>query len=368
MSFESRIPPIAMSEDEEDPLHSVPVTVVIPTFNRAADLERGLGHLARQTVGALRVVVVDNSSADRTPEMIRDLKPAWEGRLRYIRREPNGPSSARNTGLAATTTPYVLFLDSDIDLPPDWVARALSHLTQDPGLGAVGGYILYAFDSRGVNAYGGDLGRMGLAWDVDEGTVLDPSKGPAPRIWINCSAMLARTSAVRDAGGFDETFFYGYEDSDLGWRLNLMGHRVAVFPDLCAKHNVSEDQGFAHPEIVFHYCKNRLRSVLKNASTGNLPVMLAGYAAYSIADLLARAPRVAKMRAVVWNLARLGDTLAMRRAVQRKRTAPDSVVFGHGSRRWLPPTPLGGRRRRPAGEAGRRGYGQSEHSAADDRL
>ena len=358
----------ALDRSGGDVPDSAPVTVVIPTFNRASDLERGLSHLALQTVGELRAVVVDNGSTDRTPEMIRGLMPAWGGRLCYIRREPNGPASARNTGLAATTTPYVLFLDSDIDLPADWVERALAHFAESPGLGAVGGYILYAFNSAGVNAYGGDLGRMGLAWDVDEGTVLDPSKGSAQRIWINCSAMLARTDAVRLAGGFDESFFYGHEDTDLGWRLNLVGYRVAVFPDLRAKHNVSEDPGRAHPEIVFHSCKNRLRSMLKNASPGNLLVMLAGYAAYTFADVLARAPRRAKVQAVGWNLAHLGETLAMRREVQRKRSVPDSVIFGLGSGRWLPLTALGGRRRRPAGLASRMGSAHSNRSAVDDRL
>ena len=330
------------------------MTVVIPTFNRCADLERGLGHLARQSVGALGVIVVDNSSTDRTQQMIEALMPEWNGRLRYIRREPNGPASARNTGLAATTTPYVLFLDSDVDLPPEWVERALAYIAHDPGLGAIGGYILYAFDHAGVNAYGGDLSPIGLAWDVDEGTVLDPRKGPADRIWINCSAMLARTDVVRASGGFDERFFYGYEDSDLGWRLNLMGFRVAVFPDLRAWHNVSRHPEAANDSIVFHYCKNRLRSLLKNASPARLPAMLAGYAAYLCADLVARAPRGAKARALLWNVAHLRETLALRRDVQRKRTVPDSAIFAHGTRRWLPPTPLGGRRRRQPGTAMRR--------------
>ncbi len=357
-----------MSPNEESSQPAAPVTAVIPTYNRAADLERCLAHLARQDAGALQVVVVDNSSTDRTPEMVRGLEPAWGGRLRYVRREPNGPASARNTGLAATRTPFVLFLDSDIDLPPEWVGRALAHLADDPGLGAAGGYILYAFNPDGVNAYGGDLGRMGLAWDVDEGTVLDPAKGPARRIWINCSAMLARADAVREAGAFDETFFYGHEDTDIGWRLNLMGHRVEVFPDLRAIHNVSPDPGLAHPEIVFHSCKNRLRSMLKNAGGANLAVMLAGYAAYTAADLVARPPRAAKLRALAWNLGRLGETLAMRREVQGRRRVPDGQILRYGSWRWFPPTRLSGRRRRPAAGADVAAPSVARAGEADDRV
>ena len=336
-----------MPNDESDA--AAQVTVVIHTYNRAADLQRTLRGLAAQSVGtALRAIVVDNSSTDGTARVVDALAPEWQGRLAYLRKEPEGPASARNAGLALARTPFVAFIDSDVELPPAWVECAVGHLAAEPGLGAVGGYILYAFDTARVNAYGGDLGRTGLAWDVDEGCLLDPSKGRAERIWINCSAMLARTEAVRAAGGFDEAFFIAYEDSDLGWRLNLMGHGVAVFPDLVARHHVEADPGASQAEFVFHYCKNRLRSILKNASPLNLPVMLAAYGAYSLADLALRAPRSAKLRAVAWNVARLRETLGLRRAIQAKRAVSDSQVFRHGSRRWLPPTRLGGRRRRAA--------------------
>jgi GT2 family glycosyltransferase len=355
-----------MTEATTNPIPPAPVTAVIPTFNRAADLERALAHLACQSVGPMHAIVVDNSSSDDTPARVQRIAAGWDGRMQYIRRTPNGPAAARNTGLAAATTPYVLFLDSDVDLPPDWVERALGHLGNDPALAAVGGYILYGFDMSLVNAYGGDLGQMGLAWDVDEGESLDKPREPAARIWVNCSAMLGRASAIRALGGFDETFFYGYEDSDLGWRLNLAGHRVAVFPDLRAKHNVSEEVGLANPEIVFHYCKNRLRSLLKNASAASLVPRLGAYAAYTVADLVARAPRAAKLRALAWNAARLGETLALRRATQQLRVLPDGKVFAHGSMRWFPPSRLGGLRRRAV--HGQTGPSASRAAPADDRV
>jgi len=356
-----------MSVAESSHREGAGVTAVIPTFNRAADLERSLGHLALQSVGPINVIVVDNSSTDATPEMIQRLMPAWGGRLSYIRREPNGPASARNTGLAATTTPYVLFLDSDIDLAGDWVERALGHLSDDLSLGAVGGLVLYAFDPATVNAYGGDLGRVGLAWDVDEGCPLAAVREPSVRIWINCSAMLGHTDIVRVAGGFDERFFYGHEDTDLGWRLSMLGRPPKVFPDLKALHNVSADPGYANSAIVFHSCKNRLRSMLKNASTASLPAMLLGYLAYTAADLVLRAPRRAKLSALTWNVSHLAETLALRRAVQRSRVVDDSVVFGRGSRRWFPPTRLAGRRRR-AVHGPNAQSSQIRRADADDRV
>ena len=342
------------------------VTVVIPTYNRAKDLERALRALAAQTV-PVRVCVVDNSSTDDTEARIAAAYPQWNGALEYVRQPPQGPASARNNGLARVTTPFVLFQDSDVELSPYWAERALAHLDENPGIGAVGGYILYAFAPTHINAYGGDIGRLGLAWDIDEGKGLADDAGPARRIWINCSAMLARSEVVQAAGGFDAEFFYAYEDSDLGWRLNALGYPVAVHPELRALHHVDPETGEAHAAIVFHYSKNRLRSVLKNASGTTLSWMLPATLAYAAADLLLRAPRKPKLDALVWVLRTLRATLRLRRAIQKRRTVPDAAIFALGSRRWLPPTRLAGRRRRPL-EGMTSVANVREGAAMDDRV
>lgn len=331
--------------------NTAPVTVVIPTYNRADDLGRTLNALSLQTRQPTRVMVVDNSSTDHTCSVVKEQAGTWGERLGYVCKDPEGPASARNMGLNSAETKYVLFLDSDVELEPDWIATAVGHAEGMPGLVALGGYILYAFDTRRVNAYGGDLSLMGLAWDVAEGELLDRYRGPEDRIWINCSAMLADADFVRRAGGFDETFFYGFEDSDLGWRMNVMGGRVAVFPDLRARHHVEPVAGDTHPQIVFHSSKNRLRSVLKNASGKNLLPMLISYLGYSAADLLLRDSRWAKLRALGWNIRMIGDTWSQRRRVQGSRSVPDKRIFALGSRRYFPPVPLRGQRRRPVGDA-----------------
>lgn len=344
------------------------VTVVIPTFNRGADVQRALGVLRAQAGAPLSVVVVDNSSTDGTGAMVQAEQASWEGRLRYVRKEPQGPSSARNLGLSLATTPYVLFHDSDIELSADWAQRAVAHLEADASLGAVGGYIVYAFEPGRVNAYGGDLGWFGLAWDVDEGKPLRPDGVAADRIWINCSAMLVRREAALKAGAFDETFFYGFEDTDLGWRMSIAGHRVRVVPELVARHHVDPAPGHAHPEIVFHYCKNRLRMLLRNTQGSRLPWALGGYLAYTLADLLLRAPRRPKLRALAWNLARWRETWALRQDMQRQRATSDRQILALGEGRAFPPTRLGGQRRRAIEGAGGAGGAARPRLGTDDRV
>ncbi|RYF40424.1 MAG: glycosyltransferase family 2 protein [Comamonadaceae bacterium] len=344
---------------------AVRVTVVIPTFNRCADVRRALGVLREQAGPPLAVIVVDNSSTDDTGVMVAGEQPAWEGRLRYVRKAPQGPASARNLGLGMACTPYVLFHDSDIELASDWALRAVAQLDGDPSLGAVGGYIVYAFDPGRVNAYGGDLGWFGLAWDVDEGKPLRPGTAAADRVWINCSAMLVRRAAAVQAGAFDETFFYGFEDTDLGWRMCITGHRVRVVPELVARHNVDPSPGQAHPEIVFHYCKNRLRMLLRNTQGHRLPWALGAYLAYTLVDVLLRAPRLPKLRALAWNLAHWRATGSLRRSMQAQRATSDRQILALGEGRAFPPTRLGGQRRRGT-EGG--AVPARERVGADDRV
>ena len=345
------------------------VTVVIPTFNRAADLPRTLEALRLQDIGLPTVLVVDNSSTDNTSELVHALMPVWHGRLHYRRKVPRGPAAARNLGLAEARTNLVLFLDSDVELPSNWLRLALARVVADPGLAALGGFVLYAFDPSRVNAYGGDLGRMGLAWDACEGQALDPQTPAAKRVWINCSAMLARSAAVREVGAFDEDFFYGYEDSDLGWRLCLAGHHVAVFPELRVFHHVDPAVGTAHPQIVFHACKNRLRSLLRNASAATLAPRLLAYAIYVAVDLLLRGPRRQKWAALCWNLRRLRHTLALRAKTQATRRCSDAEIFHATSRRLFPPTSLGNRRRRPSQAQPRQtGPSRAATGQQDDRV
>jgi GT2 family glycosyltransferase len=341
------------------------VTVVIPTFNRARDIARVLRELHGHEGLRIDVIVVDNSSTDDTGAVVREAQQQWGDRLTYVLKEPQGPAAARERGLSMSRAPYVLFHDSDVQLQPGWIAQAHSRMERDASLGAIGGHIVYAFEPERVNAYGGDLGRFGLAWDVDEGSRLAPDRAEAPRIWINCSAMLVRRDAAVGAGGFDPAFFYGYEDSDLGWRLRIAGWGVRVVPELIAHHHVEPSPGHAHPEIVFHYCKNRLRMLIRNTQARRLPFVLAAYAAYTLADMVLRAPRAPKLKALMWNLANLRSTLLLRRGVQAHRRAADADIFASGSGRWFPPKPLAGRRRRPVdAPAGHAALG----GAADDRV
>ena len=101
------------------------LTIVIPAKNEAEMLPRLLGSLARQDyegMGEMRVIVADAGSTDGTVEVALSFRD----RLRIEVIEGGLPSVGRNAGARLVTTPYVLFLDADVELPePTLLRRAL---------------------------------------------------------------------------------------------------------------------------------------------------------------------------------------------------------------------------------------------------
>ena len=85
------------------------ISVIIPTYNRAALLREAIDSTLRQTFRDLEILVVDDGSKDATPEVARD----YAGRIAYIRQDNRGCNAARNTALAQARGEFIALLDSD---------------------------------------------------------------------------------------------------------------------------------------------------------------------------------------------------------------------------------------------------------------
>ena len=110
------------------------VSVVIPTYNRAALVGRAVRSALAETSPGDEVIVVDDGSTDDTAERVGRLRDA---RVRYLRRSHAGVSAARNAGIAAATGDLVAFLDSDDLWKPDKVEAEIAALARYPSAGGV---------------------------------------------------------------------------------------------------------------------------------------------------------------------------------------------------------------------------------------
>lgn len=90
-------------------MNSLRVSVVIPSYNRAALVGETIENMLRQTLPPHEVIVVDDGSTDNSVEVIK----AFGDRVRLIQQPNRGPGAARNAGFAVATCDYIQFMDSD---------------------------------------------------------------------------------------------------------------------------------------------------------------------------------------------------------------------------------------------------------------
>ncbi|MBV9315217.1 MAG: mycofactocin biosynthesis glycosyltransferase MftF [Pseudonocardia sp.] len=201
------------------------VTVVVPVRDRPVGLRRLLAALAATTAGLAQVIVVDDGSQNEVACRVV-AKAAGARLLRHPR--SLGPAAARNTGLAAATTPVVAFLDSDVVPTAGWLAPLLAHLA-DPAVALVAPRIVGLPTSKP-----GWLARYeGLRSALDLGS--DPAPVlPRSRVaYVPSAALVVRRVGV--GAGFDPSMPVA-EDVDLGLRLREAGWRLRYEPSATVAH------------------------------------------------------------------------------------------------------------------------------------
>jgi GT2 family glycosyltransferase/glycosyltransferase involved in cell wall biosynthesis len=200
------------------------ISVVIPTFNRAAMLAATLESFAAQTLPAdqYEVVVVDDGSEDATSQVCRDF--ASRIQLKYLHIENSGTSVAKNTGILASRGRILLFFDDDDVADSCLLEEHVKAHQQHPEENvAVLGYTTWAptLPVTPLRRYVTETGRFLFAYgDLKDGQILDFTYFWAGR----CSC---KRSLLAKHGVFNRQFrAAGIEDIELGYRLSKFGFRV----------------------------------------------------------------------------------------------------------------------------------------------
>ncbi|BBZ10451.1 mycofactocin biosynthesis glycosyltransferase MftF [Mycobacterium branderi] len=203
------------------------VTVVIPVRDNVSGLRRLLASLR-----GLRVIVVDDGSIQ---PINRDDFTDAHCDIEVLRHAVSkGPAAARNTGLAACTTDFVAFLDSDVVPRRGWLEALLGHFC-DPTVALVAPRIIgLAQSDHLVARY--EAVRSSLDLGQHEAPVV-PYTNVA---YVPSAAIICRRSTLREVGGFDESLHSG-EDVDLCWRLVEAGARLRYEPIALVAHDHRTD-------------------------------------------------------------------------------------------------------------------------------
>ena len=314
------------------------VAVTIVTYNSARFIRQCLQCVLEQVPAPDEVVVVDNASGDETRAILQE----FESRIGVIyNRENRGFAGGHNQAIASTTAQWVLVLNPDVRLPPDFLARLRKAGETDRGIGTVCGKLLAmepdlraparpVLDSTGI--YFTPAMRH-----FDRGSK-EPDTGQydAPEYVFGATgaAALYRREMITDIsiGGefFDEDFFVYREDADVAWRAQLLGWKCLYEPSAVGYHVRSvlpSNRRGVVAAVNMHSVKNRWYLRIKNA-TGDL--YRRHWAAMTARDVVIIAACVLRewtsLRAFPLVLRNLSKMLAKRRAIMQRRRVSDEYI------------------------------------------
>ncbi len=313
------------------------ISINLLTYNSRRYLPECLAAVRAQTYPRVEVTTIDNGSADDTVPFLSEMYP--DVRL-IVNDENRGYSAAHNQGIGATDGEYVLLLNPDVVLEPEYVARLAAALDRDLAAGSAMGK-LYALQSRGaercvIDSVGVYVCRNRRTLDRGQGEV-DQGQydGLAECFGASGAAPMYRRAMLKDAAVdgeyFDEDFFAYREEVDLAWRAQLLGWSCAFVPSAVAYHDRSYTPEARHimPRFLrLHMAKNRYLLLLKNDDPKHVLLDWPDILWFEVrlwAYSLLREPYLFRS---LWQALRLAPRMLAKRRItmRRRRTAPDYML------------------------------------------
>jgi len=292
----------------------VRTTVIIPTWNQCARLQRCLETLTEQTLRADQIVVVDNNSSDDTRAMIR----SHFGSVDLVELPENqGTAGGTNAGLTAATGDYLAILNNDAYPRPTWLEALVRTLEEHREFDFATSLLLQAENRDRIDTAG--QGFDPRLWSVMLGHDQLYGEDFAVVREVFCAdhaAAIYRREVFDAVGELDESLFMYSDDVDLGFRARLLGYRCLYVPDAVVYHERGGTIGRGSPTQIRLIYRNALTVYLKNMPGPIIRRMWPETIRTWLGAIRHAPHRGAAMCGILQALWRMPATLAGRRRIQ----------------------------------------------------
>jgi GT2 family glycosyltransferase len=318
------------------------ISVTIVTHNNDGCLIRCLDSVLGQDWPAMEIIVVDNSSHDGTGEILARYASRDPGRIRVFHNAENvGFAAGQNQAMDQALGEWILALNPDVLVLPNFVSSLMEAAGQDSSVGTVCGKLLRARPDLSIPETP-QMDSAGIYFTptfrhFDRGMHepdLHEYDSPAYVFGATGAAAFDRRRMIEDVSiegeFFDEDFFFSREDADVSWRAQLLGWKCLYTPRAVGYHVRRVFPGVRQhlPESINrHSVKNRFLMRMKNSSLALyfrnwVPVTVRdlGIAAYC---LVREQASLDAFRFLVRNRARI---FAKRRLIQGRRRVSDAYI------------------------------------------
>ena len=251
------------------------VSIVILNYNTRHFLQKFLPGVLATDYENFEVVLADNASKDDSVEFVRQNFPTVKI---IVLSENYGFAGGYNKALAQVKADYFVLLNSDVEVPADWLNPLVALAESDSNIAAVQPKLLdykdktkfeYAGGSGGfIDKFGYPFcrGRWFNHLEIDNGQYNDSRE----IFWATGACFLIRSKYWEQANGLDEDFFAHMEEIDLCWRLKNSGYKIMVCPQSVVYHVGGGTLPVGNPRKTYLNFRNGLFLLCKNLHSSRL--------------------------------------------------------------------------------------------------
>lgn len=258
------------------------ITIVIPNYNGMKFLPDCIDSIEAQTVRDFDVLVVDNASSDDSVEYLKKRN------IPVIQMQQNtGFAAAVNAGILAATTDYVLLLNNDTKLFPDFIQTIESEATIyekkhfSKKVFSINPMMINMYQPDIMDDAGDGMNILGYAYQIGCGESIERHQ-KRKEVFSGCGgASLYDRKLLIELGLFDEAHFAYLEDVDVGYRARLAGYRNVYCPHAKVYHAGSGTTGSKYNDFKVRLsARNNIYLLYKNQPALQLllnsPFIIAG--------------------------------------------------------------------------------------------
>jgi GT2 family glycosyltransferase len=323
---------------EQDHYNVTPlVSVILLNYNGENILAKCLSSVLQTDYTPFEVIVVDNGSRDGSLDTISRFQTI-DKRVKLVRNSSNlGYSLGNNVGASHAKGEYLLFLNNDITVEPNWLRELVKVVGRSSAIAAAQPKMLMMDEPTIIHSTGGYLTPYGTIYNRETLSSDRSSLASQSEVLVATgAALLVRREIFFKVGKFDSRFFIYNEELDLCWRIWLSGYTVVFVPAAVVYHALGwTNRGLrAYNSFMFYYGhRNYINTLFKNLTLRHFfryaipyTLLFLGYTVHS--SLRVRNAWYYVIRAWSWNIVNFRSTYSKRLFTQNMiRKVADDVIL-----------------------------------------
>lgn len=251
------------------------ITILIPNYNGKKWLKQLLPTIEKVTYPNLEVLIVNNGSTDDSASFLKKNYP--EFKVLEIKKN-RGYAGANNLGVKRATGRYILFLNNDTKVTPNFLGPLVKKIENDKTIGAVQPQIRNMVNKNAIDSIGSFFTFTGFLYHYGyfQNATEKKYNKELSVYSVKGACYLMKKKDYLDLGGIDESFVTYVEESDLCHRILLSGKNIIYIPKSIVYHFGGGDMSIMTKKevVIFRSFRNRFVSYIKNLGLKKLTLVL----------------------------------------------------------------------------------------------